>query len=302
VLTVGATTTNGTPGRDDDTMARFSSRGPTYLDWAAKPDLAAPGVGTVSLADPASRYYTSKATHLIGGPHATAYAPYLSLTGTSMAAPVVSGTIALMLEANPRLTPNAIKAILQYTAFRQANYDALTQGAGFLNSLGAVQFSQTWDDIHVGDAHSADPAWSRQIIWGNRRVSGWRLLPWANAWSRATVWGVEKSASGEHIGWGTTCRRECDDIVRPADDRDNIVWGTGSRDNIVWGTDHRDNIVWGTSCGGEDCDNVVWGSDGESGNTVWGADGRGNSVWSSGFEDEILWRDDGLSAADVAVR
>jgi len=50
VLTVGASSTMGTTGRSDDTMASFSSRGPTYVDWAAKPDLVAPGIGTVSLA------------------------------------------------------------------------------------------------------------------------------------------------------------------------------------------------------------------------------------------------------------
>ena len=41
-----------------------------------------------------------------------------------MAAPVVTGTVALMLQANPPLTPNLVKAILQYTA--QA-YDGTTR-------------------------------------------------------------------------------------------------------------------------------------------------------------------------------
>ena len=56
VLTVGGSSTNGTAQRTDDTIGSFSSRGPTYLDWNAKPDLVATGTGTVSLADPLSRF------------------------------------------------------------------------------------------------------------------------------------------------------------------------------------------------------------------------------------------------------
>ena len=55
VLTVGASSTNGTLTRNDDTMAGFSSSGPTFLDFDSKPDLVAPGTGTVSLAAPAAR-------------------------------------------------------------------------------------------------------------------------------------------------------------------------------------------------------------------------------------------------------
>ena len=107
---------HGHGGSADDTIAAFSSRGPTAIDNAAKPDVVAPGVGIESLSDPDSAFYVSKAPYLLGGTVATAYLPYLSLSGTSVAAPVVSGTVALMLQANPTLTPNAVKAILQYTS------------------------------------------------------------------------------------------------------------------------------------------------------------------------------------------
>ena len=59
-----------------------------------------------------------------------------------MAAPVVTGTVALMLQANPNLTPNLIKAILQYTAQVYPGYSPLRQGAGFLNTLGAVRLAK----------------------------------------------------------------------------------------------------------------------------------------------------------------
>jgi serine protease AprX len=116
VITVGASSTNGTVLRQDDTMAAFSSRGPTMHDFAAKPDLVAPGFGTISLSEPGSLFYTTKAPYLLGGLLSTSYTPYLTLSGTSMATPVVAGTVALMLQANPNLTPNLVKAILQFTA------------------------------------------------------------------------------------------------------------------------------------------------------------------------------------------
>ena len=128
-------------GRSDDAVAGFSSRGPSHIYFAAKPDLVAPGVGIESLSDPHSTLYATFPDYLIGGDVATWYKPYLSLSGTSMAAPVVTGTIALMLQLNPDLTPNAVKAILQYTAQVRPGEHILAQGAGMLNARGAVRLA-----------------------------------------------------------------------------------------------------------------------------------------------------------------
>jgi serine protease AprX len=318
VLTVGASSTNGTITRLDDTMANFSSRGPTYLDWSAKPDLVAPGVGLVSLADAGSTFYAANAQYLVSGSMLTAYQPYLSLSGTSMAAPVVSGTIALMLQANPSLTPNAVKAILQYTAQINEAYDVLTEGAGFLNALGAVRLAGYYASAEPGQPYPVQQMWGKRIVWGTHLLTGGVMLPAANAWSLGTTWGVAKASSGDNIVWGTAgggdnivwgTSRDGDNIVWGTRDGDNIVWGTAGMgdnivwgtsggDNIVWGTSGGDNIVWGTDCGGADCDNTVWGaSDGD--NIVWGTARAGdNIVWGTSDGDNIVW---GTSNGDNIV-
>jgi hypothetical protein len=209
-----------------------------------------------------------------------------------MAAPVVTGTVALMLEANPNLTPNLVKALLQYTAQQYAGYSPLRQGAGFLNTLGAVRLAKFYANPRAGDRMPIQKIWSRHIDWGSHRLSGF-IQPSANAWANTVVWGSAKTLGmdGDNIVWGTA--DDGDNIVwGTADDGDNIVWGTANDgDNIVWGTaDDGDNIVWGTDCGGADCDNIVWGtSDGD--NIVWGTANDGdNIVWGTANDgDNIVW-------------
>jgi subtilisin family serine protease len=314
VLTVGASSTMGTLSRSDDTLASFSSRGPTRFDYVAKPDLVAPGTGTISLAAPGSLFYLTKLSSLLPGKLLLGTRPYLSLSGTSMAAPVVSGTIALMLQANPNLTPNLIKGILQYTAQVYQGYKPLEQGAGFLNTYGAVKLAKFYYSHHVGDLMPAQRVWSRHIIWGNHMITGGYINPLGNAWRTSVTWGSAKTLqdTGDNIVWGTMSGQ--DNIVwGTADDNgdnivwgtaagdDNIVWGTSGDDNIVWGTAAGDdNIVWGTDCGGSDCDNIVWGTS-DSDNIVWGtADPFDNIVWgtAAGLLDNIVW---GTSGDDNIV-
>jgi serine protease AprX len=120
VFTVGASSSKGSFTRGDDERAAFSSRGPAFPLQIAKPDILAGGVGIESTAVPGSALYEEGAranpSWLVHGAFPTAHLPYLALTGTSQAAAVVSGVAAQMLQANPRLTPNLIKAILEYLA------------------------------------------------------------------------------------------------------------------------------------------------------------------------------------------
>jgi len=323
VLTVGASSSMGTTDRRDDTMASYSSRGPTMIDFAAKPDLVAPGSGTVSLSDANSLFYTTKAASLLAGKRIDlTYLPYLTLSGTSMATPVVAGTVALMLEANPALTPNMVKAMLQYTAQVYPGYDHMTQGAGFLNALGAVRLSRYFAVGAKGQNYPNMKAWSKHILWGNRRVAGGVLTPGGTAWANNIVWGDLHTPAGQNIVWGENCdTASCDNIVwgnnivwGASDATDNIVWGNtdgdnivwgnggggnivwgnGDIDNIVWGNGLGDNIVWGNDCGGADCDNIVWGNT-DANNIVWGnAEGIVNIVWGNSALNNIVWGNSGM--------
>ena len=127
-------------------------------DGGMKPDLLAPGNKIVSLrvpgstidtqdawaAVPTSEYLSSAATAT-----GTVASAYTRLSGTSMAAPAVAGAVALMLQQNGSLTPNAVKGALMSSAQLLKGfdpvlnttlvYDPFTQGAGELNIPGAVQ-------------------------------------------------------------------------------------------------------------------------------------------------------------------
>ena len=150
-VTVGAVNTFGTDYRADDQIATYSSRGPTRSFWTdargvrhydnlIKPDLAAPGTKIIAAKSSGNLLATrhpSLDTRVSPDPRRD----MMRLNGTSMAAPAVSGAAALMLQANPTLTPNLVKVLLMYTAQPLAGFNTLEQGAGELNVDGAVRLS-----------------------------------------------------------------------------------------------------------------------------------------------------------------
>ncbi len=119
-------------------VASFSSRG-IPGDTLYHPTLTAPGYLIVS-----DRASTGAATNAVTTPTDAAFIPpehlvaYTTASGTSMAAPHVAGAIALMIEANPDLTPDVIKRILVNTATAMPNYQQYAAGAGYLNVKAAV--------------------------------------------------------------------------------------------------------------------------------------------------------------------
>jgi serine protease AprX len=129
-ITVGAINTKGTVNRSDDVMATYSSRGPTRYDLTAKPDVVAPGNKIVSL-EAKNSYLPTTYTFL----HAAGNASngYMQMSGTSMAAAMVSGGAALLIQANPNISSSQLKLALQTGATFMRDGGVLGGGAGSVN-------------------------------------------------------------------------------------------------------------------------------------------------------------------------
>ncbi|MFA5908049.1 MAG: S8 family peptidase [Vicinamibacterales bacterium] len=286
-ITVGALRTNGTADRADDTVAPYSSRGPTWYEARIKPDILAPGHAVIAITNPFSTLYRS-------APASRAKGSYLALSGTSMATAVTSGVVALMVEANRRdsgagvpLAPNTVKMLLQYTALAVGGDESpvppqFEQGAGGLNAAGAIELARAIDPASPVGSHwlqwGVVPAtkiaggwrpWGQRIIWGDRMVWGGSIARHEPAWTSAVVWGdavtwgpdvwvdptstvLDTFASwSTQVVWG-------DDLVATSDG-EHIVWGSLFDDaHIVWGDSFEDaHIVWGDSF---DTEHIVWGN------------------------------------------
>jgi serine protease AprX len=318
-LTVGAVDTNQTALHSDNRVAFFSSRGPTWFDAFAKPDIVAPGVALTSNAARFSellRIYPGLRTRPNGnGNH------FATLSGTSMAAAVTSGVVALLLDAsraggNAVTTPNTIKALLQFTALplRDAagnTYDALSQGTGEINALGALAMIEALETAAPRGGSWIAPRpvmstsiggetieWARRIIWDDTLVVDPEAI-----WVNSAQWGQCNPAVDpdcENIVWGTgfecgAADSNCENIVWGTFDTENIVWGTGMSwaTSLVWPDRilgmfvDGENIVWGTFAGLND-ENIVWGTfDGE--NIVWGTFDGENIVWGTFDGENIVW-------------
>jgi serine protease AprX len=219
VIVVGAVDDAGTTGQQDDTVTSWSSRGTTQ-DGFAKPDVVAPGRNIISDIDPNSvlaRTYPDKVVNT----------NYFTMSGTSMAAPVVSGVVALIREAHPGWLPGQVKFVLSQTAKPLSSdstaREPLTDKAvNYTGSLSSSDDGLTPNYILLAAAGVSDVDFNG-IRWADR------IDPNGIRWA-----GLELNG----IRWGAV-------------DWSGIRWGSVSFDGIRWGGTSFDGIRWG---------GIRWGS------------------------------------------
>jgi serine protease AprX len=239
VITVGAVDDNQTASLADDLVPEWTSRGPTAFDGLSKPDLAASGRRVVSL-----RAVGSTLDTLLGVDRVVA-GQYFRLSGTSMSTPAVSGVAALMLAANPNLTPNQVKAILTQTArpVPVAGADRSAVGAGQVDAAAAVQLARSPSGLTAnvgltpseGLVKSIWPALKlSQPVW--RHTGWWMGRYWVNgSWDLTTGF---KTASG---GWNDSA---WDALAQANLAWESVTWSNAGWDNCGWDSGGWDNGGW----------------------------------------------------------
>jgi serine protease AprX len=271
VITVGASNMHNSFSQAAQTVASFSSKGPTLIDHVVKPDLLAPGNQVVSSLAPGSYIPTNyprfdvypcdptlTTCNSTEGP-----ASYLRLSGTSMASPAVSGAVALLLQQNPQLAPDQVKARLMKSAYKGSiqysnavddwnntyslQADIFAIGAGYLDveaallntdlapaTFGSAKSPQVGYDATTNTTYLiTDPSeiWNTSVIWGTSLVWGTAVAldPVSGlsvVWGSSVIWGTSCDTQGLSLIWGTS-----------------VIWGTNTFSAMSDGDDGDLEVV-----------------------------------------------------------
>ncbi len=291
VITVGPVNSRGTATHSDDIATSYGSRGPTYLDGLFKPDLVAPGNKIPGSRAKGSWIDTHHPELRIRGgdddDDDDDESHYLRLSGSSMATAFVSGTAALMLQANPDLTPHQVKAILMLTASKLTWPKMLEQGNGMVNALTAVRIAEAADTVTQSLTRPVPLNWQSgtERVWagGAMAVADRILYTGLVDINQAVAWG-----SG--LDWSQ--------LLLPVDSR---AWSDGlfAPDSVFWtdGIFFTDSTLW--------TDSVFW-TDNVLADSVFWTD---SVMWSNVpldsdsvfWTDSLFWTDTNLTSGTSAL-
>ncbi len=276
VIAVGGADTAGTINPTDDKIGVFSTRG----NSTRHADLLAPGRSVVSLRDPGAFIDVNYP----GGLVQDGTGRYFKGSGTSQAAAVVSGAVALLLQQRPALTPDQVKKLLTSTAKPLAGVDAIGQGAGELDvnaaSMAATPTTATQTFARAlgtgtlegarGTAHVTDPDTLIDLT-GEQDIMG-------SAWN-PPVWTVN-SAAGTAWSGGTW---------------NGNVWAGTSWTGTSWASRTWSPYLWtARTWSGSSWTARTWSSAGWTGGTwsarTWSARTWSACTWSGGYWASRTWQ------------
>ena len=197
IITVGATDDKGTSSLTDDAIASFSAYG-TTSDGFKKPDLVAPGTNvTARLVNSnmglAQAHPANKVDNGV----------YFRMSGTSVAAPMVSGAVALLLQDEPNLNPDQVKYRLMATANKKwTGYNATKAGAGLLDVYAAVkgtttQTANTGTNVSTLLTTGPGSVLGPSVSWSS--VS-WSSVSWSSVSWSSVSW---SSVSWSSVSWSS---------------------------------------------------------------------------------------------------
>ena len=276
VISVGADDTNGTAAVADDTVPAFSSRG----DGVRNPDLLAPGAHVQSLRVPGS-YIDGKFADT-----GAIDARFFRGSGTSQAAAFVSGSVALMLQKWPNLTPDQVKRTLRSRARLLTGTTTSAQGKGLIGLAGLATaeypdptiqtFAQSTGtgslDLARGDAH---------LVLGGVALTGERdimgkpfnapLMAAAEATGSSWAGGTWNGSSWAGSSWAGSS------------------WAGSSWSGSSWAGSSWSGSSWATGTWtGSSWANTNWSGSSWSGSS-WSGSSWSGSSWSGGVWSGETW-------------
>ena len=244
VVTVGAFDDKQNIDPADDALSAWSSRGPTAAGLR-KPDILAPGRSLI-----ATRSYGSHVEQTY--PKALVSPSYVKGSGTSEAAAVVSGLVALMLEANPTMTPDEVKAALKSTAAPITGISAENQGAGRVQLGAALNWSKP--SLFSPQARTANGLGTLEGARGG-----------ANVQTDCNGDGIVELIKGE--------------IDVRCEKWDPAVWTTSAWDGTAWLGDTWTHLDWAP---------VAWNGRAWTGGT-WGGRAWTGRAWTGSTWADSMW-------------
>jgi serine protease AprX len=242
VITVGAADMDGNPSPNNDTAPSWSAYGYTN-DGFEKPEVAADGRYMVGPIPTASTLAVQKASNIVSP-------GYIQLSGTSFAAPIVSGVAAQILARNPTWGPDQVKGALMETARPTPSAVSGSLGLGDVNAVKSVMATSVPNPNKALEQFlTADPAGGNVPVFNS--------VSWADT--------AKANVSWDAVSWG------------------DVSWGDSSLAAVSWADISWSDVSWGDSLSSAD---VSWGDISWSDSSYEdGAEGDGAGATADSFAD-----------------